>query len=68
MRASSLVALPQRTLAFFQEARQELKKVSWPSRETTIRYTMIVVISSLVAGLVTGGVDYLLTLLIETFI
>ncbi len=53
---------------FIKEAREELKKVSWPSRQITIRYTGIVIVSSLVVGLVIGGIDYLLTLALEAVI
>lgn len=54
--------------SFLREARDELKKVSWPDRQTTIRYSIIVVVASLVVGFVIGGIDYLFTLLIERFI
>ncbi|MEX0650354.1 MAG: preprotein translocase subunit SecE [Candidatus Andersenbacteria bacterium] len=57
-----------RSLAFVRESRDELKKVSWPSRETTIKYTVIVIIGSLTVGLLVGGIDYLLTLAIDAVI
>lgn len=53
---------------FAREARDELKKVSWPSRETAVRYTIIVIVSSLVIGTLIGGIDYLLTLGLEELI
>lgn len=52
-------------VTFFTQAKDELKKVTWPSRETTIRYTVIVIIASIAVGLITGGIDYLYTLAIE---
>lgn len=55
-------------LSFIKEAREELAKVSWPSRETTIRYTVIVIVGCLVVGGLVGGMDYLLSLLFKTFI
>lgn len=55
-------------LSFIKEAREELSKVSWPSRETTIRYTVIVIVGSLVMGAIAGGMDYVLSLLFKTFI
>ncbi|MEX1112402.1 MAG: preprotein translocase subunit SecE [Candidatus Andersenbacteria bacterium] len=57
-----------RSIAFVREAKDELKKVSWPSRETTIRYTLIVIAGSVIVSLLTGGVDYLLTLAVEAVI
>lgn len=55
-------------LSFFKEAREELRKVTWPDRQTTIRYTGIVVMSSLVVGFLIGGIDYLFQLGIEFII
>ncbi len=41
----------QGPIAFSQEAWSELRKVTWPSRETVVRLTLIVlVISSIIAA------------------
>lgn len=50
-------------LNFLLEVKEELLKVSWPTREQTIRYTTLVIIVAVVVGLFLGGLDYLLTLL-----
>jgi preprotein translocase SecE subunit len=63
-----IIVIPQVIAKFIKEARDELKKVKWPSREITIQYTIIVIVSSLVIGLVAGGVDYLLIRFIEKII
>ena len=39
---------------------EELKKVTWPSREETIRLTAIVIGISLIIGLYIGIIDFLL--------
>ncbi len=39
----------------------ELKKVSWPSRPSTVRLTMIVILVSLIIGVYIGIIDILLT-------
>lgn len=59
------MALPKIAVRFFKEAREELKKVTWPDRKTTTRYTVIVVIASLFVGVVIGGIDYLFTRILE---
>ena len=64
----SIAQMPKAAITFAKEARDELKKVSWPSRETTIRYTAIVIVSSIAVGLVTGGIDYIFALAIESII
>lgn len=61
---SGLTRLPKTVITFIKEARDELKKVSWPSRPTTIRYTVIVVVASLAVGFIIGGIDYLFSLVL----
>lgn len=48
-------------ISFLKEVREELGKVAWPSREQTIRYTVLVVIVAVVVGLFLGALDYILT-------
>jgi len=43
----------------------ELKKVTWPSRENTIRLTVIVVAISLIIGFYIGIIDSLLAVGLE---
>lgn len=39
---------------------EELKKVTWPSREETIRLTTVVIVISLIIGFYVGIIDVLL--------
>jgi preprotein translocase subunit SecE len=50
---------------FLREVQIELSKVVWPTREQTIRYTVLVVVVAVFTGLFLGGLDYLLTLLTD---
>ncbi len=43
----------------------ELRKVSWPTRQETVRLTMVVVLISLIIGLYVGIIDVLLARLLE---
>ena len=52
-------------LKFIREARQELKKVNWPSRKELIESTKVVIISSLLMILFIGLVDYIYSKLIK---
>jgi len=45
---------------FATDVVEELKKVSWPSKNETIRLTLIVIIISLIIGLYIGIIDILL--------
>ena len=40
---------------------EELKKVTWPTREQTLRLTVIVIGISLIIGVYIGGIDFILT-------
>lgn len=53
----------EKPVTFLKEVREELDKVVWPTREQTIRYTVLVIIVTVAVGLILGGLDYLLTLL-----
>ncbi len=46
---------------FLKEVREELLKVAWPTREQTIRYTVLVITVTVAVGAILGGLDYLLT-------
>ena len=46
-------------VAFVREVASELKKVTWPTREETIRYTVIVFAISILVGAFVGGLDVL---------
>lgn len=45
---------------FATDVVDELKKVSWPSRNETIRLTLVVIIISLIIGFYIGIIDVLL--------
>jgi len=55
-------------LNYLKASRLELMKVVWPSRKQTIQYTLEVVIVSVLVAIFLGGVDYLLTLLLQTVV
>jgi preprotein translocase subunit SecE len=48
-------------LTFFQQVREELSKVTWPTQKEITRLTLLVIIVSLAVGLFIGGVDFLFT-------
>ncbi len=43
---------------FFQEVKTELYKVVWPTRQEAIRYTLTVIVFSLVIAAILGAADY----------
>ena len=54
--------------AFLKEVKLEVKKVNWPTRHQTIKYTLIVLGISLIIAVFLGSLDFLFTFLLEKFI
>ena len=57
-----------RITKFFQESRQELRHVNWPTRSEAIRLTSIVIGIALGLALFLGLFDYIFTYLIKVFV
>ena len=57
---ASLTGLGQRGLGFSKEARAELRRVVWPTRQETVRTTAMVVVLILLVGAILWGVDSIL--------
>jgi preprotein translocase subunit SecE len=49
--------VPRGIRKFFGDIVSELKKVTWPTREETMRLTVAVVIVAIAIGLLLGGID-----------
>ncbi|MDO8750137.1 MAG: preprotein translocase subunit SecE [Dehalococcoidia bacterium] len=65
-RPSTGEAGPRRgVFQFFGEVVSELKKVTWPSRQETIRLTLLVIAVSVAIGVVLGVLDLLFTRLVD---
>lgn len=55
-------------VTFIQQTREELQKVTWPTRDGVIRLTSIVIIISAIVALYISGLDLLFTRIIETIV
>lgn len=49
---------------FVKEALAELKQVVWPTKEQLVRLTLVVIIVSVAAGVLIGGLDFVFTKLL----
>ena len=58
----------EKITTFLKEVKMEIKKVNWPTRQQTVRYTVIVLMVSLVVAVFLGGLDLLFALLLDKFI
>jgi preprotein translocase subunit SecE len=53
---------------YFKESKDELRKVTWPSRKEAIKHTLIVIGVSISVAVFLGLADYLLNLGLEQLI
>lgn len=45
-------------LNYLKETKAELKEVSWPTRQQTITFTILVILISVFVAIFLGGVDF----------
>ena len=55
-------------IKYLKEVRNEITKVTWPSRNETIQMTLVVIAVSIVVGAYVGGLDFVFTKLLELVI
>ncbi len=60
--------LPKKIISFLKEVRLEMKKVNWPTRKETIRYTLIVIGLSVAVAAFLGSLDFIFNTLLRRFI
>ncbi|OGF49158.1 preprotein translocase subunit SecE [Candidatus Giovannonibacteria bacterium RIFCSPLOWO2_12_FULL_44_25] len=53
---------------YFKETRLEMKKVNWPTRPETLRYTITVIAVSLGVAAILGAFDFVFTSLLQLFV
>lgn len=53
---------------YLKEVKIELKKVNMPTKQETIKYTLIVIGLSLVVAFFLGGLDFLFTWIVSRFL
>ncbi len=58
----------QKLKIFLEESRLELKKVNWPSRKETTRYTLFVIGLSLGLAILLGAMDFALLKILGSLI
>jgi preprotein translocase subunit SecE len=58
----------KKMLQFIREAREELNKVTWPSKDDVTKFTIVVLITVIIISIFLWMVDRALMLLIEMVI
>jgi len=54
--------------SFLQESKQELKKVNWPTKDETVKYTMFVISFSLILAAFLGVLDFIFIQILQNFV
>ena len=60
--------IPQKVIVFLKEVRTEMKKVNWPTRKETTRYTLIIIGLCVGTAVFLGGLDFIYNYLIRKFL
>ncbi len=53
---------------YFREAREEMMKITWPSKQDTLKYSLVVIVLCLALAFFFAGLDYVLSLGIQKLI
>ena len=53
---------------YFRESKEELEKVSWPSRKDTTRYAIMVIVISVAFAIYFGALDWIFNRGLEALI
>ncbi len=60
--------LQSKPIRFVKEAISELKQVVWPTKKQVVRLTLVVIVVSVIAGLLMGGLDFIFAKLLALII
>lgn len=55
----------EKFINYFKDTRLEMKKVNWPTRQQTLRYTAVVIAVSLGVAAVLGAFDYIFASILQ---
>ena len=61
-------SLPSKIINFLKEVQLEVKKVNWPTKEETIKYTLIVIVFSALVAVFLGGLDLIFNNALKIYI
>jgi preprotein translocase SecE subunit len=63
-RSNKLTGWFHRSAAFLISVREELKKVTWPTRPELVKATRMIIVFSIILGLTIGLLDWLLQVIL----
>jgi preprotein translocase subunit SecE len=60
--------MANKLISYVKESKDELKKVIWPSRKETIKFTLLVIGVSIATAVFLGALDFGLNIVLEEVI
>ena len=63
-RSNKVAGWVSRTAGFLSSVRDELKKVTWPTRPELVKATRMIIVLSILLGITIGLLDWLLQLIL----
>ena len=64
----NITNIPNKIITFLKEVNLEMKKVNWPTRKQTIKYTLIIISVMVAVAIYLGGLDFIYTTLLNRFV
>jgi len=58
----------QKLLLYLKQVKVESKKINWPSREKTMRYSLVVIAIAGVVAMFLGGLDFIFRSAVQTLV
>jgi preprotein translocase subunit SecE len=60
--------IQEKVKSFFKEVYVEMKRVTWLSKKEVVRYTLVVLVVTIIVSAFLGGLDYFFSSAIKMFI
>ena len=60
--------MPKKVAKFFRNVVHELKRVTWPSRKALLTYTVVVLVTIAIFGVLLGLYDFIFLQLVELLV
>ncbi|NCP47197.1 preprotein translocase subunit SecE [Candidatus Collierbacteria bacterium CG1_02_44_10] len=57
-----------RPLEFLRSVKLELAQVKWPSHKEAMKMTVLVIVTTIIVAIYSGGLDYIFTAALQTAI
>jgi len=64
----NIFSLPSKLFLYLKQVKVEVKKTNWPTRKHTVRYSLVVVVISIVVAIFLGGLDFLFSTLLKKLV